>query len=168
MAYHQPIIHILIGPPGSGKSTWIANHIEKAKRVPVVIGSDAIVDEIAAKFDTTYDEVMKAWGERAIEKEMNVRFAAAVADRADIIVDRTNMTHSARDNFLARVPSKHHGKYRKIGVVFRCPPDILFERLRERERTGKSIPHDIVQMFIDSFEEPDLVQFDDLVEVSAR
>jgi predicted kinase len=167
MAYHQPVCYVLIGPPGSGKSTWLAAHLAAATVPTEIIGTDYIIDTIAKKLKATYTDVFRAWDGPAIKLEMQNRFEAAVKNKHDIVIDRTNTTAKVRRGFLSRLPKKSH--YRKVAVVFDTPVDVLYARLEAREiETGKHIPRSVVDQFIAGLELPQPQEFDQVITVTAR
>ena len=54
---HHPVAYILIGLPGSGKSTWIRNN--QTKDDFVVISSDDEIEKYAKSQSKTYSEVFE-------------------------------------------------------------------------------------------------------------
>lgn len=51
----RPRIFVLVGPPSVGKSTWIKNTFIDSK--PYVINRDDLVEEVAAQYGWTYDDM---------------------------------------------------------------------------------------------------------------
>ena len=108
----MPRLIMLIGVPGSGKTTWIRNHQHDA----VVISSDDKIEAAAAAQGLTYSAVFAA--------EIKAATAAAMADLQqavtygrDIILDQTNLTVNSRRSKLNQVP--HH--YQRIALLFPTP-----------------------------------------------
>lgn len=155
----MPTLHILIGLPGSGKSTWRAKHGGDA----VVISSDDQIDAFAAAHGIGYDA---AWGQvnhKDIKRHSRDRFEAAVREGRDIVVDMTNMRAKARRSWLAGVPAS----YRKVAVDFQIDDKELQRRLAERAaRTGKVIPPFVVETMASRYDPPSREEgFDQIVEV---
>ncbi len=163
------IAHILIGVPGAGKSTWTTQYmkdrVQEGKARPIIISSDEIIEEIAAKMGVNYSEAYKVVDFDEIVRDMYDRFMNALKDNHPVIIDRTNTTIKARRRFLLKIP-KH---YRKVAVVFHTPDDI-FERLRKRAKdTGKHIPEKVVQDFINKVQIPDEFEgFDEIIHINKK
>jgi hypothetical protein len=51
----QPKIFVLVGPPSVGKSTWINNTFVDSQ--PYIINRDDIVEQVAASYNWTYDDM---------------------------------------------------------------------------------------------------------------
>ncbi len=136
---------MLIGVPGSGKSTWTANQ-DWAKDCSIV-SSDRFIDEHAAKEGKTYNEVFNDYVKIAT-KLMENQVLIAQAINMDIIWDQTNMSAKSRAKKLAMLPN-----YEKIAVVFDTPPKEELDR-RLASRPGKMISETIVNSMISSYNEP--------------
>lgn len=137
----------LIGVPGSGKSTWVANQ-EWAKDCSI-ISTDYWVEEEAKRVGKTYSEIFTDYMPRAVE----LMAANVVASRAmdnDIIWDQTSTTVASRARKFNMLPDYYH-----IAVVFRTPEHKeLMRRLVSRWDSGKIIPEHVVASMIASWEEP--------------
>jgi predicted kinase len=80
---------VLVGPPGSGKSTWARQNGAGA----VHVSQDGLIDAISPDgFEHTYRPIYHA-AEDAVAQ-------AALADRHTVIVDRTNRTRLHRERWL--------------------------------------------------------------------
>ena len=135
----------LIGVPGSGKSTWIANQ-DWAKNIPVV-STDNFVEEHAKKMGKTYNEVFKDYMPIAVKLMAN-QAKICEANKLDVIWDQTSTTRASRERKFNTLP-----KYEHIAVVFRTPdPDELARRLASRP--GKNIPDHVMKSMIDGFQMP--------------
>ena len=155
----MPTLTILVGLPGSGKSTWRAEHT-----AAVIISSDDLIDEFAAANGLTYSEAFKKVDMKQIQRDIMSRFQTALVEGRDIIVDRTNMPRKSRALFLNGVPDTYHRR----AVVFRVPEEELKRRLRERaSATGKFIPEHVVLGMQSSYQEPTLDEgFQEVVFIS--
>ena len=141
----MPKLYMLIGVPGSGKSTWTANQ-DWAKDCSIV-SSDRFIDEHAAKEGKTYNEVFDDYVKIAT-KLMENQVLIAQANNMDIIWDQTNMSAKSRAKKLAMLPNCE-----KIAVVFDTPPKEELDR-RLASRPGKMISEAIVNSMISSYNEP--------------
>jgi len=142
----EPKLYMLVGVPGSGKSTWVKNQ-EFWMKDCVYISTDTYVEEWAKTVGKTYTEVFEEYMPIAIAKMLD-----AVNDTQsigkDIIWDQTSTTIVSRAKKFRMLP-----EYYAIAVVFRIPePQELQKRLANRP--GKMIPSDVLARMIDSWEEP--------------
>lgn len=142
---------MLIGPPGVGKSTWRAKHLETVDRKTTVVSGDDLIDAFALGRGMTYTEAFGEIDHKWVKQEVRRLFIEALGRGENVIVDRTNMTVKSRRSFLSNVPAS----YQKIAVVFELPRDILNERLQHRaETTGKYIPTSVVDGMLAQYQPP--------------
>lgn len=138
-------LYVLVGVPGAGKSTWIANQ-EWAKDIPVV-STDRFVEEYAAKQGKTYNEVFDEYMPIAVKLMAN-QVEICKANGKDIIWDQTSTTVKSRKRKFNMLRD-----YYAIAVVFKTPEaDELAKRLASRP--GKNIPDHVMRSMIDHFEMP--------------
>jgi|TARA_B110000438_G_C15287445_1_gene425377 predicted kinase len=141
---------MLIGLPGSGKSTWVADYIANNSEMDFrVVSSDNIIEEKALIENLSY----RASHEKNIGfavDEMERRFRQYVKDGFNIIHDQTNLSKKARNKHLAKVKS-----YQKLAVLFLLEEELWRRRLETRRvKTGKYIPEYIIKNMTKSFEFP--------------
>lgn len=142
---NMPKCYQLIGVPGAGKSTWIANQ-EWAKDIPVV-STDNFVEAYAKEQGKTYNEVFKDYMPIAVKLMANQALVCQ-ANGLDVIWDQTSTTVLSRKRKFNTLP-----KYEHIAVVFKTPDaDELARRLANRP--GKNIPDNVMRSMIDGFEMP--------------
>lgn len=138
-------LYVLVGVPGSGKSTWIKNQ-DWVGDTPVV-STDFFVEEYAKMQGKTYSEVFQEYMPIAVRLMAN-QVHIARANRKDIIWDQTSTTVETRAKKIRMLPD-----YYKIAVVFKVPePDELVRRLTSRP--GKNIPAEVMESMIKNFEIP--------------
>jgi protein phosphatase len=116
----MPCLIVLVGSPGSGKTTWARRNGHGA----VHVSQDDLIDAITpAGFDHIYRPVYRE-AEDAIAR-------AALRAGHTVIVDRTNRTRAHREHWLriareAQCPA--------VAVVMSTPPELCRER--NAARTG--------------------------------
>lgn len=157
-AQDGPTAYILVGLPGSGKSTWTNKMASKMDFV--VVSSDDIIEKFAKEEGKTYSEVFDKYVGRATGM-MKQAFREAVEQNRNIVWDQTNMSQKKRRGILQQLPSH----YRKVAVVFNVDDRVLQDRLDKRARdTGKSIPDHIIKSMAQSYQEPTKAEgFDSVV-----
>lgn len=139
---------MLVGLPGSGKSTYIKK-INKDNDY-VVISSDDILEELANLDGTDYNRAFAKHANFA-GKEMFRRAESAIKNGDKIIWDQTNMNVKNRKRKLGMFPET----YVKRAVVFSIDDAELNRRLKQREReTGKKIPDHVIKNMAASYQAP--------------
>ena len=153
--YKMPIAYILIGVPGSGKSTWVDN--AEFTTDTAHISSDYFIEEYADLHSTTYTLIFKEYVATA-NKLMFDEALEAISQGIDIVWDQTNTTISSRKKKLGMLKDYH-----KIAVVFKIPePEELKQRLESRQH-WKEIPDDVMEIMITKFQKPTIEEgFDDI------
>lgn len=165
-------IIMLIGLPGSGKSTWTNDWLMITESSDIfiqyeVIGTDKLIDEWAAEKGITYSEAFKALSDKSdnspslktFEKQMFARFEECMEQGISVIIDRTNMSTKSRQKFLSKVPAD----YNKLAIVFEIEEEELKKRLKKRqEETGKGIPAFVIANMRNAYEAPTSDEFDSI------
>jgi predicted kinase len=158
----RPVVYMLIGPPGIGKSTYIKEMLLPNGEYTVV-STDNLLEEKGKKIGLSYNEAFNEFNFKEIEKEFFINLKIAINERQDIVVDRTNMSKKGRRRVLNLFPKD----YLKIGILFdfsnRAKLDTqLNKRLSE---TGKHISKKTVDRMIESYKEPTLEEFDYITKI---
>lgn len=136
---------MLIGVPGSGKSTWIKSQTWALGLT--IISTDLWVEDYARTQGKTYAEVFEDYMPTAIELMFDqVMFARKHGHT--IIWDQTSTTIRSR-------AKKFLPDYEHIAVVFPTPEPIELTR-RLATRPGKIIPYEVIERMIAEWQEPSL------------
>jgi predicted kinase len=115
-----PCLIVLVGAPGSGKSTWAREH----GRGAILVGQDELIDAITPYgFDPACCTIYTA-AEDAIAR-------AALREGQTVIVDRTNRTRAHRARWLAIA---REAGCPALAVVMSATPAEC--RARNRARSG--------------------------------
>jgi predicted kinase len=147
-------VYVLVGVPGSGKSTWIRNQIWALGLT--VISTDAFVEQEAYRQGKTYSEVFDDYMPTAV-KLMAEQVVQAREAGHDIVWDQTSTTVVSRRKKFAMLPD-----YYAIAVVFPTPDPEEHQR-RLANRPGKTIPWNILNGMISGFQMPTLEEgFDEI------
>lgn len=146
----QPEIIVLIGLPGSGKTTWRDKMLAKSDLNYVIVSSDDEIQRMAAADDKTYDQGFEKFMGKATGL-MKQKFRDAVNSNRSIIYDQTNMSPKKRRGILQQIPSN----YRKVAVAFEVDEEELNARLNKRaEETNKTIPPHVMKSMARSYVPP--------------
>lgn len=138
-------LYVLVGVPGSGKSTWVKN--QKWADQCVVVSTDEFVEDYAKECGQTYSEVFDDYMPTAV-KLMADKVVRAREAGKDIIWDQTSTSVATRAKKLRMLPD-----YYKIAVVFNKPDDEELKR-RLASRPGKNVPWAVIDQMWGSWEDP--------------
>jgi len=160
----KPWVEVLIGAPGSGKSTYIENRCYTPESAPVIISRDNTLMRYAAHhgIEGNYSEVWKKLtddDQKAIDRHLEDDFKRAFNNKQNMIIDMTNMSAKSQRKWV----NKCGNKYRAKAVVFGTSYNEVQRRLKKREQeTGKAIPDFAIQNMIKGFMVPNFTNFSEI------
>lgn len=139
----NPQLTVLVGPPCSGKSTWINEHAGDT----VVISRDALVEAAGAKRGMNYSDTFKFLNANKdvsnveVDGLLNQQTLDARNAGVNAVIDMTNMSKKGRRRWIGEF-----AKYDKKAVVFLTGYEELKKRNAIRAKnTGKFIPDHVLQ-----------------------
>jgi predicted kinase len=152
----MPILYVLIGLPGSGKSYWAREYADRISAV--VIGSDDVRNEFQTRGqnpqagDAVFAEV-----ERRTRAHLQANLSVVLDATHSLRKYRSYATHLARELNVACV-----------AIWFDVPVEEALRR--NRWRTGnrfgdQSIPDKAISNIADHFEPPTTAEFDRVVRI---
>ena len=141
----MPKLYVLIGVPGSGKSTWF--EAQDWVSDCAYISTDTHVEAYAKEQGKTYSEVFVEYMPTAVNLMAQDVIAAREAGK-DIIWDQTSTTVKSRARKFNMLPD-----YYAIAVVFKTPEHAELMR-RLMSRPGKEIPDHVIYSMIGTWEDP--------------
>jgi len=163
----QPICTVMVGLPGTGKSTLVKSECATYDgiKMPVfVYSTDSLLEEWAAEEGKTYDEVFSELISDATGA-MNSALDVAVRERLDIVWDQTNLSVKKRAKIIRRM--------RNAGYQVRCecivPPeaghisDLKDLKHRLEGRVGKTIPPELMSRMWKSYVLPTKAEGFDMI-----
>ena len=140
----EPFVIILIGPPLSGKSTWIRENFPTTE----VISRDETVMEVYGS--RNYTEAFNNVDQKEVDRVLTQKFLDANAAKKNVIVDMTHMASKRRKQNL----NYFSDDYYKLGVIFPILSDDEYERRNQKriEEENKDLPMKIVKSMISSYQ----------------
>jgi heterogeneous nuclear ribonucleoprotein U-like protein 1 len=145
-----PEIIVMVGLPGSGKSTWSDNMLANSPDSYVVVSSDDELERMADHEGISYGEAHKKYIGKAVSISKQ-KFREAVNKGENIIWDQVNLSPKKRRSILNQVPAS----YKKTAVAFEVTASELNQRLAKREQeTGKHIPPHVMKNMAKTYRPP--------------
>lgn len=143
----NPVAFVLVGLPGSGKSTWARNHPRRL----AIASSDHYIRQIAVSEGLAYKEAFEQHNKKSFFL-MKERVKSLVRDGKSFIWDQVNLTRKKRASIYGLL----HRTHRVVFVVFLTPPEICWQRNLERnEREGQGIDRQRFEMLVKLLTVPD-------------
>lgn len=133
-------ITLLIGPPASGKSTYLKNYNG------IIISRDECLMSLSDKVD--YSDAWKCSDQKEVDKLFEKRLRNVILARKDFIVDMTNINVKSRRKFIERLKNK----YNIEAKVFLNSLDTLLTR--NSLRTNKTLNNSIIIGMCKRFQMP--------------
>lgn len=138
MKKHKRKLYILIGAPGSGKSTWA-----KAQPNAIVLSSDDIRIE---KFGTLACQNKNKEVFQLLHNRLD--YYAQYTD-SNIIYDATNINQRRRKAIF----EKHKSNFEVVAVMFNLPIDKLLENNNKREGLAV-VPEHVIRRMVKDMQLP--------------
>jgi predicted kinase len=140
----EPFVIILIGPPLSGKSTWIRENFPTTE----IISRDETVMEVYGS--RNYTEAFNNVDQKEVDRVLTQKFLDANVAKKNVIVDMTHMATKRRKQNL----NYFSDDYYKLGVIFPILSDDEYVRRNQKriEEENKDLPMRIVKSMISSYQ----------------
>ncbi len=144
MKLKEPFVIILVGPPLSGKTTWIKQNFPDTE----VISRDETVMEVYGS--RNYTEAFANVDQKEVDRVLQQKFIKANLEKKSVIVDMTHMVSKRRKQNLDYFSSDYY----KLAVIFPILSDEEYEiRNKKRiEEENKDLPMRIVKSMISSYQ----------------
>jgi len=140
----EPFVIILIGPPLSGKSTWIRENFPTTD----IISRDETVMEVYGS--RNYTEAFNNVDQKEVDRVLTQKFLDANTAKKNVIVDMTHMASKRRKQNL----NYFSNDYYKLGVIFPILSEDEYVRRNQKriEEENKDLPMRIVKSMISSYQ----------------
>ena len=143
---NKPILYILSGCPGCGKSYWSAQFIQNRNDIEYVSRDDI-------RFSLLEDDDDYF----AREEEVFVKFVAAIRyalyNKHDCIADATHLNRKSRKKLIRAIDHLGQLEYQIIFVYFNIPLEVCKERNAQREGR-RYVPEDTIEAMYSNIQEP--------------
>ncbi len=142
------VLTLLVGIPGSGKSTFVASN---KKENQVVLSSDAIRKELlSGEEDQSNNKLIFA--------TLYARAREFLLQGKDVVLDATNISVFERKRVLSNFVDLH---LKRVAVVFETPVEVCVERDAKRDRT---VGRDVIEKYVKRYQKPSKREgFDEIV-----
>lgn len=141
----EPYVILLIGPPLSGKTTFVRNTFKDESFE--LISRDQIVMDVYGSDD--YNEAFNRVDQKEVDKVLVNTIMSASKARKNVIIDMTNLSSKRRKYNLSFFED-----YYKMAVIFPILEEEEYER-RNAKRTleeKKTIPMHVIKNMISSYQ----------------
>lgn len=156
----MPTVTVMVGLPGSGKSTCIQSVYADPNLF--VYSTDHLLEVAAKELELTYNDVFDDLI-KSVTRAADTSLAAAIKQNKDVVWDQTNCTVKKRATILRKFPAS----YLKLCVCFVPPQNAVEQQELNRRldnRPGKTIPAHITRNMASSFVMPTTEEGFDVVE----
>ena len=140
----EPFVIILIGPPLSGKTTWIRENFPTTE----VISRDETVMEVYGS--RNYTEAFNNVDQKEVDRVLTQKFLDANVAKKNVIVDMTHMASKRRKQNL----NYFTNDYYKLAVIFPILSEEEYVKRNQKriEEENKDLPMGIVKSMISSYQ----------------
>jgi predicted kinase len=157
---------LMVGVSGSGKTTWVNSHKEY-----VACSTDSILEHLAESMGVSYTEAFNYIQNKKKFDYITAKFFEKIREcilsEKDFVIDRTHLKRHVRIsliNELKTIANENRKHLELFAISFELPTNIIFERLKSREKTGKFIPKEVILEQINSFDIPTVDEGFDSIE----
>jgi len=137
-------IILLVGIPGSGKSTYIKDNFSNEKGDLVIINADSIRKKFYG------DENIQGDGKKVFNEVYRTFKEALLYDSIQrIVVDNTNTTFKTRKNYYQLIKENYSSDDYTIELIFFTNFEQAKERNKNRDRV---VPDEVMDRMVSQFE----------------
>lgn len=142
----EPWVLILVGPPLSGKSTWIRKNFDEGTFT--LISRDQMVLNVYGSDD--YNQAFQEVDQGEVDRRLIDSLKLAIEKNENVIIDMTHLTPKRRKYHLSFFPKSYY----KVAVIFPMLSESEYE-VRNAKRTieeNKTIPMHVIKNMISSYQ----------------
>lgn len=138
-------LHLMMGTPGSGKSTWITNHINSSKEI--WISRDEVRFSMVAEDEEYFSK------EKAVFREYIRRINEALDNEMDVFADATHLNKASRNKLLRAINPKATPEVDVIWI--KTPLSECIYRNDNRKGTRSFVPRSVIRRMFYQIEKPE-------------
>jgi len=144
----QPFVLVLIGPPLSGKDTFIRKNFTDENISVKTVSRDDILMSLADTDD--YSEAFNSVNQKEVDAELQRQLLEYSDNGENVIINMTNMTSKRRRHNLEYFSDE----YTKVAIIF---PILEWEEYQARNEKRKKeenkwIPEHVIKRMIGSYQ----------------
>lgn len=143
---------VLVGLPGSGKSTYLNTILDYMADNTFVYSTDQYISDFAVLHEKSYDEVFQEMVGEAHEV-MNELVVDARDSNLPIVWDQTNLNSGKRKKIISLLGQNYDVSCYYFDIFGNNTKEW---RERLQNRPGKTIPESVINSMIDKFDVPKL------------
>jgi len=142
----EPYVLLLVGPPLSGKTTWINKNFSE-KEVTIISRDQLVLDVYDGD---NYDDAFKNVNQKRVNQLLEESIEEAAENKDNVIVDMTNLTSKRRKTTLRYFDDD----YTKIAVIFPLLEwdEFIIRNNRRKIEENKTIPEHVIKNMIASYQ----------------
>lgn len=140
MIKNRPFFEMLIGLPGSGKSSYAQKWYSKDKEESIILSSDSIRKEL-------YGDESIQGNPKEVFYLMQTRAIDALNKGYDVCYDATNLTRKDRFQIMSKIPKFCNTQ----ATILWAPIEMCIENDKNRERT---VGEEVIKRMVKKFEVP--------------
>jgi len=142
----EPYVLLLVGPPLSGKTTWINKNFSE-KEVTIISRDQLVLDVYDGD---NYDDAFKNVNQKRVNQLLEESIEEAAENKDNVIVDMTNLTSKRRKTTLRHFDDD----YTKIAVIFPLLEwdEFVIRNNRRKAEENKTIPEHVIKNMIASYQ----------------
>lgn len=145
-------LYIMIGIPGSGKSTYAKKHFPNA----VYVSRDEIRFDLVSENEEYFSK----------ENEVFTKFVNIINSNLkagkDVVADATHLNPRSRTKLFSHL-NIDPTKTETIAVVMRTPLEVCLDRNENRKGTRSYVPPQVIKNMYSSFKEPTMKELDTIM-----
>jgi len=159
------IMIMMIGHPGSGKSTWANKFVVEQSHIFNLISTDNIFDKIVpAQYREQKVDAYDKYKDQVFS-EYHAQIETSVKESQNVILDRAYASDNKRQYAL----DFFHPEYLKVAIHVTTDQNACLKRVKKREdQTGRKLDQEFFDKVVNNHEAPSFSQFDIIIKVNEK